>query len=173
MRTHQTSGYSLLELLTSLTLLGMLAVIGTPALSIWLDSQRLHSLQIDLLHATNKARYLAMSSQQRVTLCPLSEQGNCRPNWSESISTFIDRNGNRRLDPGEDVVSRLYIHDSISLYWRGMLPKNSIHFSNQGVTFVSNGTMSLCSEKVGAKTGTMTISRQGRVKISSDNAQCP
>lgn len=122
---------------------------------------------------TNKARYLAMTSQSRVTLCPLTQQGQCQQSWSDSISSFIDSNGNRRLDPGEEILSTLYLPNNIHLYWRGMLPNNSIHFSSQGVTFVSNGTMSLCPTRSGARTGAVVINRQGRIKASSDGARCP
>ncbi|WP_457789160.1 GspH/FimT family protein [Pseudomonas sp. PL-6] len=173
MRANQIAGYSLLELLLTLAVLGLLMGMAVPASSVWQDRQQMHSLKTGLFHMTSKARYLAMTSQSRVTLCPLSEQGLCQQSWSESISSFIDGNGNRRLDPGEEIVSTLYLPSSISLHWRGMLPNNSIHFSSQGVTFVSNGTMSLCPAKPGAKAGAVVISRQGRVKTSTEDARCP
>lgn len=173
MRTYSIAGYSLLDLLIALVIICTLIGIAAPALSSWNEQQRLRSLQTDLFNMTNKARYLAMTSQSRVTLCPLSEQGKCKQSWSGSISSFIDNNGNRQLDAGEDVFSTLYVPSSITLNWRGMLPKNSIHFSNQGVTFVSNGTMSLCAPRPYAYSGTMVINRQGRVKTSREGARCP
>ena len=173
MRTYSTAGQSLLDLLITLTLIVILIGIATPALSSWNERQRLRSLQADLFHMTNKARYLAMTSQRRVTLCSLSDQGKCQQSWGGSISSFIDNNGNRQLDAGETVFSTLYVPSSITLTWRGMLPNNSIHFSNQGVTFVSNGTMSLCPSRPDARSGTMVINRQGRVKTSKEGARCP
>jgi type IV fimbrial biogenesis protein FimT len=173
MRTYSTAGHSLLDLLITLSLIGILIGIATPALSSWREHQRLRSLQADLFHMTNKARYLAMTSQSRATLCSLSEQGKCQQSWSGIISSFIDRNGNRQLDTGEDVFSTLYVPSSITLNWRGMLPNNSIHFSSQGITFVSNGTMSFCLSRPDAHSGTMVINRQGRVKTSKEGALCP
>lgn len=173
MRTDSIAGYSLLDSLITLTLIGTLIGIATPALSSWNEHQRLRSLQTDLFHMTNKARYLAMTSQNRVTLCPLSEQGKCQQSWSGSISSFIDNNGNRQLDAGEEVFSTLYVPSSITLNWRGMLPNNSIHFSSQGITFVSNGTMNFCLSRPDAHSGTMVINRQGRVKTSKQGASCP
>lgn len=173
MRTYSIAGYSLLDVLITLTLVVTLIGIATPALSSWSKQQRLRSLQADLFHMTNKARYLAMTSQNRVTLCSLSEQGRCQQRWSGSISSFIDNNGNRQLDAGEEIFGTLYVPSSITLNWRGMLPNNSIHFSNQGVTFVSNGTMSLCPSRPDAHSGTMVINRQGRVRTSKEGARCP
>lgn len=173
MRTNRISGYSLLELLLTLAVLGLLMGMVIPSTSVWRDRQQMHSLKNGLFHMTSKARYVAMTSQSRTTLCSLSEQGVCRQSWSESITAFIDGNGNRRLDPGEEIISTLYLPSSINLHWRGMQPNNSIHFSSQGVTFVSNGTMSLCPVKASAKTGTLVISRQGRIKTSDEGALCP
>ncbi|WP_082768088.1 GspH/FimT family protein [Ectopseudomonas composti] len=173
MRTNQIAGYSLLELLLTLAVLGLLMGMAVPSSSAWRERQQMHSLKTGLFHMTSKARYTAMTNQSRATLCPLSDQGICRQSWSGSISAFIDSNGNRRLDPGEEIISTLYLPSSINLHWRGMLPNNSIHFSSQGVTFVSNGTMSLCPTKVGAKAGALVISRQGRIKTSEEGARCP
>lgn len=173
MKSNETAGYSLLELIITLAILGILLAIATPAVSSWRERQQLQSLQTGLFQITSKARYLAMTSQSRVTLCSLAPQGQCQQNWINSISSFIDSNGNRRLDPGEEILSTLYLPENINLHWRGMLPNNSIHFSSQGVTFVSNGTMSLCPAKAASKSGSMVISRQGRIKVSHHGALCP
>ncbi len=173
MKTRHSTGYTLFELLTALAVFSILMGIAIPAVSAWQERQQLQSLQAGLFHMTSKARYLAMTSHNRVTLCPLTQQGLCQQSWSGSISSFTDINGNRRLDAGEDILGTLYLPDSISLYWRGMMPNNSIHFSSQGVTFVSNGTMSLCPARAGARTGAMVITRQGRIRVSSDDARCP
>ncbi|TRO15277.1 pilus assembly protein FimT [Ectopseudomonas mendocina] len=172
MRTNHVAGYSLLNLLTTITIAAVLTGIAVPSTSAWHERQQLRSLKSGLFQMTTQARYLAMTSQSRVTLCALSEQGHCQQSWHGSISSFIDLNGNRRLDPGEEIISTLYLPSSISLHWRGMQPNNSIHFSSQGVTFVSNGTMSLCPTKANTKTGTIVISRQGRVKSSYEGARC-
>lgn len=173
MKTNQSAGYSLLELLIATAVLSVLLALAIPTVSGWRERQQLQSLQTGLFQLTSKARYFAMTGQSRVTLCSLTSQGQCQQSWTESITSFTDSNGNRRLDPGEEILSTLYLPTSFSLYWRGMLPNNSIHFSSQGVTFVSNGTMSLCPAKSGSRTGTMVISRQGRIKVSQDGALCP
>lgn len=173
MRTNQTAGYSLLNLLTTLAILGLLTGMAIPAARAWQEQQQLHSLKAGLFHMTTKARYLAMTRQNRVTLCSLSEQGHCQQSWIGSISSFIDGNGNRRLDPGEELVSTLHVPNTINLQWRGMQPNNSIHFSSQGITFVSNGTMSLCPTNPNIKKGVIIINRQGRAKMSGTGARCP
>ncbi|MDX1367457.1 GspH/FimT family protein [Pseudomonas sp.] len=173
MRSSLNAGFSLLEALMALALIASLLGIATPALSGWVHKQKMHSLQTDLFHMATQARYLAMTRQSRVTLCPLTAQAVCSQQWTESLSSFIDSNGNRRLDQGEEIISTLQLPSGIALNWRGMRPTNSIHFSSQGVTFVSNGTMSLCPRQGSAKPGAIVINRQGRMKVSGSRARCP
>jgi len=150
----------------------VLLSIAVPAISTFKQKQQIRSMQTDLLKMTHLARYLAMTRQTKVTLCPLTELGICNQQWTQSLSSFTDGNGNRRLDQGEEIVGTLYVPDQITLHWRGMLPANSIHFSTQGVTFVSNGTMSICPQNKSVKAGAMVINRQGRVRLAGDSARC-
>lgn len=172
MRPTHVQGVSLLELLCTLAIVAILLSIAAPAVSTFLHRQQVCSVQTDLLKMTHLARYLAMTRQSKVTLCPLTELGACNQQWTQSLSSFIDSNGNRRLDPGEDIVGTLYLPSQITLRWRGMLPANSIHFSSQGVTFVSNGTMSICPQNKSVRAGAMVVNRQGRVRLASKKAQC-
>lgn len=172
MRPSHVQGVSLLELLCTMAVMTVLLSIAVPAISTFKQKQQIRSMQTDLLKMTHLARYLAMTRQTKVTLCPLTELGICNQQWTQSLSSFIDGNGNRRLDQGEEIVGTLYVPDQITLRWRGMLPANSIHFSTQGVTFVSNGTMSICPQNKSVKAGAMVINRQGRVRLADDSARC-
>lgn len=172
MRPSHVQGVSLLELLCTMAVMTVLLSIAVPAISTFKQKQQIRSMQTDLLKMTHLARYLAMTRQTKVTLCPLTELGICNQQWTQSLSSFIDGNGNRRLDQGEEIVGTLYVPDQITLRWRGMLPANSIHFSTQGVTFVSNGTMSICPQNKSVKAGAMVINRQGRVRLAGDSARC-
>ncbi|MBF6622007.1 MAG: GspH/FimT family pseudopilin [Pseudomonas stutzeri] len=172
MRPSHVQGVSLLELLCTMAVMTVLLSIAVPAISTFKQKQQIRSMQTDLLKMTHLARYLAMTRQTKVTLCPLTELGTCNQQWTQSLSSFIDGNGNRRLDQGEEIVGTLYVPDQITLRWRGMLPANSIHFSTQGVTFVSNGTMSICPQNKSVKAGAMVINRQGRVRLAGDSARC-
>lgn len=172
MRPSHVQGVSLLELLCTMAVMTVLLSIAVPAISTFKQKQQIRSMQTDLLKMTHLARYLAMTRQTKVTLCPLTELGTCNQQWTQSLSSFTDGNGNRRLDQGEEIVGTLYVPDQITLRWRGMLPANSIHFSTQGVTFVSNGTMSICPQNKSVKAGAMVINRQGRVRLAGDSARC-
>ena len=172
MSAKTCAGFSLLEAICSLTLIVCLITMATPASVNWIDKQRMHSLQTDFFHMAYQARAVAMTRKSRVTLCPLTDQGICSFNWSNRLSSFIDSNGNRQIDLGEEIVHVLSITETVRLNWRGMRPTNSIHFSSQGVTFVSNGTMSFCSRNPAINNEAVVINRQGRIKTSSTVTNC-
>ena len=172
MSTKAMNGFSLLEALCALTITLIITATAAPTLSSWILKQRVSSLQVDLFHITSQARYVAVTRKARITLCPLTPEGSCSARWEHSLSSFIDNNGNRRLDADEEVISTLLIPEGINLYWRGMQPINSIHFSSQGMTFVSNGTMSLCPQPPTTPAKALQINRQGRIKTADIKANC-
>lgn len=67
------------------------------------------------------------------------------------------------LDPQEAELYRIEIHPKSLIRWQGMKPTNSLHFSPSGITFVSNGTFTLCSQNNDEALGVI-INRQGRIR---------
>ena len=172
MSAKTCAGFSLLEAIYTLTLMTCLIAMATPASVNWIDKQKMHSSQVDFFRIASQARALAMTRQRRVTLCPLTDQGTCSNSWSNRISSFIDTNGNRQLDSGEEIIQTLLLADTVRLNWHGMQPTHSIQFSSQGMALVSNGTMSFCSRKPEVKNKAVIINRQGRIKTSDDVTYC-
>ena len=136
-------GLSFVEMLSALTIISMLSLGATHIQAIVIN-QRLYDSQSSLHLLIRRARHDALALRTRITLCALSEAGICRQDWSGNISAFTDHNGNRQLDPNELELSRVDMHPSVEVDWKGMKPTSSLHFSPIGVTFVSNGTFTLC-----------------------------
>lgn len=169
---HKTSsGLSLIELLMTLAIISILG-LSMPQLSILLAKQRLDSSQSELRLLVNRARLEALTRRERITLCPLAADGRCLPDWTGTVAIFIDGNGNRRQDPGEMLLYQMQLDPSIRVQWRGMGPANSLHFSAQGVTFVSNGTFSLCHPGHD-ETLRLIVNRQGRARSERIKQACP
>ncbi|WP_082629052.1 GspH/FimT family pseudopilin [Pseudomonas sp. TTU2014-080ASC] len=170
---NRQKGISLLEAVVAICVIGIILAAAVPALGSWNAQQRMRSLHSGLHRQINLARYHAMVQQKRVTLCPLSVSGSCKKDWSESISVFIDTNGNRHLDSDEELLNTMSVPQSIKLHWRGMSPNNSMHFTPLGITLLSNGTMSLCSLRPDTRNMSLTLNPQGRATHFSRPANCP
>ena len=170
MQRKLLSGVTLVELLATLTIISILG-LSLPSFSNLQARQRLASSQSELRQLVNRARAEALALRQRITLCPLAPEGRCAANWAGTLSVFTDANGNRRKDFGETLLYEMQLDPSLRLEWRGMKPTNSLHFSAQGVTFVSNGTFSICSSSH-TETFRLIVNRQGRCRTDRIKQDC-
>ena len=100
-------GFTLLEALVVLLLLGILVALAAPAMT---DLQARHRLQAQAgawLDSLVLARTEALRRQQRVTLCPRSlHTAGCDTTgpWQNGWLVFADDNGNAVLDAGEALI---------------------------------------------------------------------
>lgn len=161
---RNTTGISLIELLVGISILGVTATVGIPALKESYRKIQLTSTSQTLYSLTQHARLSALTRQTRTSLCPLSTLGECSDDWQQPLSIFTDRNGNRRLDPDDEILKTQDMPGGVEISWRGMGNNKSLHFNQQGITFVSNGTFHLRS---GSQSTRLTISRLGKAKSES------
>ncbi|WAC42999.1 GspH/FimT family pseudopilin [Pseudomonas sp. SL4(2022)] len=161
---RNSTGTSLIELLTGIGILGISASLAIPALQDAFARHQLTSTSSALYSLTHQARLSAINRQSRVSLCPLAMTGECSANWQLPISIFTDFNGNRRLDPEDEILKTHESPSNVEISWRGMGNSKSLHFNRQGITFVSNGTLHLRS---GNRTIRLTINRLGKIKAEA------
>lgn len=164
MPTRNKAGFSIAELLTTLSITSTLVLIGTPVLSRVQDRMQLSGTCQELYSLIQAARQQSISQQTRVTLCPLLANGDCSNDWQAELSVFADPNGNRHLDADEALARTMTIPHKLSITWRGMGSGNSLHFSSQGVTFVSNGTFRL---SIADQERQLVVSRIGKPRVST------
>jgi type IV fimbrial biogenesis protein FimT len=84
-RPGRARGYTLLELMTTVTVVGVLSAMAVPAVSPWIRNQRLvtatNSMVIGLNYARNEA--IKRDSAAGVQLCASSDQATCNTNnWA-------------------------------------------------------------------------------------------
>lgn len=171
MNAKPIRGFTLHELLITMAIISILTwSIG--ALSQAVAKQRLQTTHTELATLITMARGQALSHTRRVTLCPLQDNGRCQLPWSGTLTSFIDNNGNRMLDPGEEIIAHITLPHHITLAWRGMNPSHSLHFSGNGMTFVSNGTFTLCHRDIN-ETRRLILNKQGRLKSERQDSACP
>lgn len=106
-RKHDSAeGFTLLEALVVLALLGILVAMAAPAMS---DMRARHQLQAQaegLLDSLVLARSEALRRQQRVSLCAKASNGTCDANghWQQGWLVFVDANNNALHDAGEVLI---------------------------------------------------------------------
>jgi type IV fimbrial biogenesis protein FimT len=177
-------GLSLIELLVVLAIAAVLFGIGMPALGGMLRAQRLRLAAGDFLGAVELTRGQAVALGQRVTLAPTSS---ATLDWADGWTVFIDRNGDRRPDAGDDIIMR---HPALVPSAGSGAVRFSMNFgTQQGPPYLAYNSMgrgcSYLSSAV-ARFGTMTLAQgeyirrvkinmQGRARLcdpARDGASC-
>lgn len=173
-------GYSLLELLTSLTIMGIVSSLSLPLFNT-VKSARIVTTTNQLVRSLHLARSEAIKTGQRVTLCQSVTGTSCdRENkWHKGWILFHDPNRNVRIDPGESIVMvGAALQPGYTITWQPSgVRKDYVSFQPQGSANKS-GTFSICSSDGADRARTVVLYRTGRVrtalrKPNGDPAECP
>lgn len=100
-------GFTLLEAMVVLLLLGILVALAAPAMSDLQARHRLHAQAGAWLDSLVLARTEALRRQQRVTLCSRgADTSTCdrASEWQNGWLVFADDNGNAAFDLGEALI---------------------------------------------------------------------
>ncbi|WP_233254776.1 GspH/FimT family pseudopilin [Limnohabitans sp. T6-5] len=107
-RAHsgRAQGFTLLEALVVLGLLGILVALAAPTLSGVRERHQLQAQAEGFLDSLVLARSEALRRQQRVTLCAKASDSACDAQgpWQQGWLVFADANDNALLDPGEVLI---------------------------------------------------------------------
>ncbi|HRN61247.1 MAG TPA: GspH/FimT family pseudopilin [Luteimonas sp.] len=83
-------GFTLIELMVTLAVAGILAVVAVPAMTSLINGNRLAGTSGDLTASLQLARSEAIRRNARVTICGTTDGANCSADWSRWIVTGLD-----------------------------------------------------------------------------------
>lgn len=128
-RHRRVRGFSAIELVAIVTIVGILLAAGMPSFQSLMQRQRLTTTANALFMAVNLARSEAIQRGTRVDLVPAGEGRS----WNDGWVVFVDANGNRRPDADETIV---FTHEPIDRDLR-ITPR----FTDSKVQYIAfNGT---------------------------------
>lgn len=164
-------GFTLLELIFTITILVIALSIGVPTLSQWVQRSKTSDLQFSLLHSIHFARTQATLLQSTITLCPGSTV--CERNCGDSLLIFIDQDSNGTKDQNEVVLKQINIGQlGQYLNWRSFRRTTYIKFNAQGITPALNGTFHFCpNDPENEFKFSIILARTGRARVS-DTPNC-
>jgi type IV fimbrial biogenesis protein FimT len=90
-----SSGFTLLELMITLFIVGILLAVGIPSLKSFMQGNQLVAASNELVSAMHVARSEAIKLNTRVSICESSDGANCAAtgSWKEGWIVFVDANG--------------------------------------------------------------------------------
>ena len=164
------AGYTLIELLTTLSVAGILGGLVLPSSVSMVQKYRLRTAAWDLFHSINTARASAIMRDRRVTLSAPSGD------WHDGAEIFVDGNASGERDTGEELLRQVPAHQGVVIegnYW----VKEYISFTPDGSARAISGafqigTVTICHPELSNSYG-LVISVGGRVRLTSSDKPCP
>ncbi len=179
MRTqHRNQGFTLMETLITLAVVGILVAIAAPNYSELIKNRRVEGSTKDILHLLQYARSTAVNGKANVTVCSYVIVGNslkCESstNWNNQIMAFIDRDEvannicNDCLAEGaSDTLLRQHSasSDSLKITTNGF---TLISFKATGNLTTAAGNIQISSNTQNPKATTITLTNSGSASAKS------
>lgn len=168
-----SSGFTILELLITISIAVTLLTIGAPSFIQFLQDRRVGSQASDLTLSLQYAKSEAIKRNLRVSLCATAGAATaCTTGtaWTNGWNVMTDDNGNCTQD-GNDQVLRVWpaLEGGNTLCFNG---GNGVTFRSSGMTPAANGTFRICDARGPGSARGIVISNQGRTRAGTV-AACP
>lgn len=164
-------GFSLVELLTGISIISTLLAFAVPGMSAWQARQRIAAARAELHAALMLARSSALDTQQRVVLCPSVDGHSCNTSreWARGYLLFVDLNADRKRQAREPVLRVFDSHARVSIV--SSVGRPQVVFYPEGGSPGSNLTLTICALGHAQPASTLVLSNSGRLR-SGTGASC-
>jgi type IV fimbrial biogenesis protein FimT len=168
-------GFTLIELIVTLGILGILMAAAAPSMRDMILNNRMAGLANDLMSDLAAARSEAAKRGQRIVICKnatgVTADTACSTSsaWKDGWLLYLDANNNGALDSGETIVRvRQALPAEITVTPTGI--SNLITVRPVG-TLMPTGDFKICDQRAGAFGRKVTVSPSGRASVAG--ASCP
>ncbi len=166
-----SGGFTLLELVTALSIASILLAIGIPSLQTLTQSNRMSAAINTISTHLNLARIEAVKRGIDVVLCPSADGMDCKNTiiWNEHIIMFSDNNKNRHLEPGEELLRHINL-DSRSIRISTTTGRRKAIYDANGFSMGNNVTFTFCDTNNRVDPKAVIVSNSGRARLSEVKA---
>ena len=181
MPMSKQNGFTLLELLTTVSVVAIILSMGVPSMTSLVRSNRIVAYTNDFVSSVHTARAEAVNNVVQVTVCKSDDQATCNntASWNDGWIVFVDNDEDEIRDLGGTPETLIRAREALegANTLQSAAFDDWIAFRPNGLAIGSTGnagTFSLCNE-AGAYYGRdISISRTGSSSVG-DNADgaCP
>lgn len=171
MTTKQT-GFTLIELMVTIAVLGILLSIGIPSYQNMVLNSRITAQANQVITALNYARSEAVKRAAPATVCSTNGGAACAnsQNWSTGWLVFADADGDGAVDAGETLRVWPALGGNNTL---NTVTNTKITFTATGVATGFNDIFRLCDKRGTAEARSIVINSMGRSYVQKGATACP
>lgn len=164
MKNIHDRGFNLIEILTTITIMGLFTVMALPSFKALIQQLRVDSNLRTIKQSVAFARNMAINYGARVTMCPL-KQDKCAKEWQNGFTIFIDKGKSNQLDANDTLllsISQFHQEDIIQYN------RKAIRFQPDGLASGTNGTLTYCPEDYTSPySQALVINQAGKARYST------
>lgn len=148
-------GFSLIEVVVTLMVVAVLAVVAMPTFTGTLRQSRMTAAANNLVSALNTARSEAVMRARRVSVCPSADGDGCGgSDWSVGWIAYVDGGVAGRFD-GDDLVLRA---------WPALKQGDRVSAARAGISFAATGASDNAADFV-VRPERCSVDQQRRVSL--------
>ena len=143
------AGFTLIELIITMAVLAICAGVALPSLRSFMEQQRTLAAISSLTSHMALARMAAVTRNQRTVLCPSRNGNSCEAgtDWSTGWMLFLDEDGNRLPDSGDEVLRMDLEPTSRHLRVVSTRGRQQLRYLPDGRSAGTNLTISICNHR--------------------------
>lgn len=175
MLLRRASGFTLMELMMVVAIMGIVMGIAIPSIRAYTNNARISNGVNDLILDFALARTEAARQGYVTTVCRSSAQTACETsgnNWAVGRIVFIDMDADGVVDTGETIVRRTPAAPSTLVITGSTSTLNRVSFAPSGARTrgSSDAYFTVCAS--GLKERRVTVSAAGRTQATRGTATC-
>lgn len=109
-----TRGFSLIELLIVIAIVGLMGRIAFPSFITFVEQEQVKSSARQIAKSITLARSAAIKSGVPVVMCASSSGSDCTGTWSDGWLVFRDDDRDTEADSGEPIIRSFDISESLA-----------------------------------------------------------
>lgn len=170
-RRHQSQAFSLIELLATLAITGILVAVGVPNLSKLISYNRATASINRIIGIVHLARSEAAKRGITVSLCPkVNDTCGTDSDWHKGILIFADVNSNGNMDEEDSPITVLDSFAPERLSWRAWPTSKYLRFTSRGFMLNQNGSFTYCPADNNSRYARqIIINKTGRPRLARDS----
>jgi type IV fimbrial biogenesis protein FimT len=167
---HQ-KGFTLLELMTALSVAGILLAVAVPSMVDFVRANRLKASSREFVVDLSLARNEAILRAVPVTVCTSTDLASCsNSGWGDGRVIFTDANSNAAVDGGDLILGVTRpLNDALTVTRTGIAVPEFLTFSAQG-RLANWGTITLCATDEMRRV--VTVRRSGSATLDRTVVPC-